>query len=503
MSDYLCEELIVEIFTRVPPKSLLRFRESENRLSLWNPSIRREVSVPELPRKPNPDTQKLMYGFGFDPISDNYKIVLISYNEDRAFLFALKRGTWCEITFPKPEINTRMWLAFLFDGVLHWEVFRHDTGEILTFDLSTHVFGMIPLPAHRDWITTNITTIQGSLALISYRRKVDDTWIRVWKDDSWLVVFKLGTGQLPIDRALQLQPQPNNNCDLLLRTYGEGIQPSSLVTRASINFLLLSLDKGNSKMSDYLCEELIVEIFTRLPPKSLLRFRRKVSVPKYPQSSELVSKNIEFGFGFDPLSDDYKIVGVSYPDDRSFVFALKMGTWCEISSPKSHISSIPEPFLFDGVLHWYVFENISSQEILTFDLSTHVFGMIPLPEPICDWFITNITTIEGSLALISYHRESDDTWIWVWKDDSWSVVFKLGTGQLLIDGALQLQPQPNNNGDLLLSTYDKGLRIYNSKTRERSRVSKKFKEWRSYVETLHLLDMNEDYLLNNSTMRKS
>ncbi|KAL4555032.1 hypothetical protein LXL04_037643 [Taraxacum kok-saghyz] len=293
MSDYLCEELIVEIFTRLPPKSLLRFRSlskllcscisspifirmhtirsptkiilshlkwkrknkearyfetlhgeeelplclcpkckyngirtkapffrcnihigiigscngifcvrNENRLSLWNPSIRREVSVPELPHKPNPDT----------------------------------RGTWCEIIFPKPEINTRMWLAFLFDGVLHWEVFRHDkgeilTGEILTFDLSTHVFGMIPLPAHRDWITTNVTTIQGSLALISYRRKVDDTWIRLWKDDSWSVVFKLGTGQLPIDGALQLQPQPSNNCDLLFHTYGEGIQVYNSKTR--------------------------------------------------------------------------------------------------------------------------------------------------------------------------------------------------------------------------------------------------------------------------------
>ena len=64
--------------------------------------------------------------------------------------------------------------------------------------------------------------------------------------------------------------------------------------------------------------------------------RRKVSVPKYPQRSELVSKNIEFGFGFDPISDDYKIVGVSYPDDRSFVFALKMGTWCEIASQISY-----------------------------------------------------------------------------------------------------------------------------------------------------------------------
>ncbi|KAL4553956.1 hypothetical protein LXL04_039929 [Taraxacum kok-saghyz] len=178
-----------------------------------------------------------------------------------------------------------------------------------------------------------------------------------------------------------------------------------------------------------------------------------------------------------------------------------MGTWCEIASPKSNISGMSEPFLFDGVLHWHVSgDDLSSQQMLTFDLSTHVFGMIPLPEPICNWFITNITTIQGSLALISYNMRFHDSWIWVWKDGSWSVVYKLGTCELPIDGALQLQPQPNNTGDLLLNTYEKGLQIYNSNTSERSRVSKKFKYWRPYVETLH---MREDYLLNNSTMRKS
>ncbi|CAH1426644.1 unnamed protein product [Lactuca virosa] len=124
MSSYLCEELIVEIFTRLPSKSLLRFRSlskllyciicspdlicvhtfrspqkllirhrnhykkeytenfytlhSEDQLawctsggyleihiSLWNPSIRRKLNLPDCPLR------RFHTGFGFDPITDD------------------------------------------------------------------------------------------------------------------------------------------------------------------------------------------------------------------------------------------------------------------------------------------------------------------------------------------------------------------------------------------------------------------------------------------------
>ncbi|XP_023750115.1 putative F-box protein At3g16210 [Lactuca sativa] len=323
MSDYLCEELIAEIFTRLPPKSLLRFRslskslytcisspqfiglhtfrspqkirfthenndnnknandfytlhgedelplclcpkrgyigittripfpcsnkyfrtvgscngtfclKTKNVLTLWNPSIRRKVRVLECPRSSELPLGGI--GFGFDPISDDYKIVWISCEKDTSFVYAVKTGTWCEIASPKPEFTSVLYEAFLFNGVLHWEVTRdniksqdiYPPSYILTFNLSTHVFGMIPLPGPTwEWLTTRITTIQDSLALISYGMDVDDTWIRVWRDASWSVVFKLGTGKLPVDGALQFQPQPQttNECNLLLRTYGEGVQ---------------------------------------------------------------------------------------------------------------------------------------------------------------------------------------------------------------------------------------------------------------------------------------
>ena len=56
--------------------------------------------------------------------------------------------------------------------------------------------------------------------------------------------------------------------------------------------------------------------------------------------------------------------------------------------------------------------------------------------------------------------------------------------------------QPNNNGDLLLRIFDEGVLLYNSKTRELSRVfniydDSTLKGWCPHVETLHLLDIKE------------
>ena len=357
------------------------------------------------------------------------------------------------------------------------------------------------------------------------------------------------------------------------------------------------------QMSDYLCEDLIVEIFTRLPPKSLLRFRslskslytcisthgfirmhtlrspkkihfihlisddknekqqeffytshgeeeelalylcpkrgyidittevpfpsgppigscngtfclwtkkglilwnpsirRKLIVPEFPQRSEPFSLR-GIGFGFDPISDDYKVVQISYvKGNNSFVYAVKSGTWCEIASPK-HQNQIQifryDSFFFNGVLHWVTYINQREKKnaciscILTFNLSTHVFDMIPVPMSIRNWTTSGLTTIQGSLALISCNDEISESWIRVWRDASWSVGFKLKTDQLFILGVLELHPQA-----LLLNTFSHGLHVYNLKTGVSSRVgdfnaASSLRNFYQCVETLHLLDMGE------------
>ncbi|KAL7591683.1 hypothetical protein Lser_V15G35134 [Lactuca serriola] len=215
MSDYLCEELIVEIFTRLPPKSLLRFRSlskslysyisspgfirmhtlrspkkihfrhltsngkneepeifytlhgeeelpfclcpkrgyigitttvpfpyggsiascngtfcmpTEKGLTLWNPSIRRKLIMPEFPRRCESFLLQGI-GFGFDSISEDYKIVRLSYVKDHSFVYAVKSGTWCEIASPKHEnqIHSVHYDSMFFNGVLHWVIDVFDT----------------------------------------------------------------------------------------------------------------------------------------------------------------------------------------------------------------------------------------------------------------------------------------------------------------------------------------------------------------------------------------
>ncbi|GKB25345.1 putative F-box protein [Tanacetum coccineum] len=196
MADFLCEELIDEILGKLPPKSLLRFRtlskswlhpEDEymwkesakfpvsnchivgscngiiclyknigSSFTLWNPSIRRKLTIPSHPS----GDFTLAYGFGFDPLADDYKIVSILFEGvQTSFLYSMKANVWSNIGPPSTSFYTVKSFACFVNGILHWVVKSEssDTGHsyILTFDLSTHVFGMISLPKP-NWITNEI-----------------------------------------------------------------------------------------------------------------------------------------------------------------------------------------------------------------------------------------------------------------------------------------------------------------------------------------------------------
>ncbi|CAH1426663.1 unnamed protein product [Lactuca virosa] len=344
-------------------------------------------------------------------------------------------------------------------------------------------------------------------------------------------------------------------------------------------------------MSDYLCQELIIEIFTRLPPKSLLRFRslskswysydfytlhsedqlplcptggyngitavqfpcsrvfkivgscdgifylneyqkgislwnpsirRKQSLPDCPRRSGGPSEGfglglgLGLGFGFDPISDDYKIVQVSYARESSFFYALKIDTWCAIASPTPLISKVlsGKSCFVNGALHWVVDSYHTESHdtdlpcILTFNLSTHVFGMIPLPEPF--WTARGLTTLQGSLAVISTNYNEYDSWIWVRRDDSWSVIFKSKENQFK-KGSIMRVLQPTTNGDLLINaSMERGekVQVYLTKMGAQSRLvnfhaASFIFEIVQCVESLHLLDMETDCETNQLSVSRA
>nr|XP_043626114.1 putative F-box protein At3g16210 [Erigeron canadensis] len=305
MSEYICEELIAEIFTRLPIEAILRFRtlsksirscidsphfirkhtllspqkflirhrnrtigegytlHSEDQLplrgesidatalkfpfsstskivgscngifclrdskdksiSLWNPCIRRKLTIPD--RRPASKCKLpcICIGFGFDPITSDYKILRISYEDydhkrprpPQAFIYSVRRDAWCHIdSSPPPNVIMSEQACCLNGALLLWvvqnsvgwhkseEEEKYTNAYIMTFDLTTHVFGSIELPADQYWENQLwhthlfLTIINGSIAFIHC---ADNSSIRIWvrrlvdNNTAWSLEFDVPT----------------------------------------------------------------------------------------------------------------------------------------------------------------------------------------------------------------------------------------------------------------------------------------------------------------------
>ncbi|XP_076883321.1 F-box/kelch-repeat protein At3g06240-like [Bidens hawaiensis] len=177
-------------------------------INLWNPSIRRIVTVHDRPSLSDHERHWDALGFGFDPVVDDYKILMRARcnTEENTFLvYTLKTDTWREIASrPVTPINHIKSCQCLFNGVLYWalkwyppidEEFRFYY-YILTFDLSSEVFSTIEVP-EPSWETNQLAIINGSLAA-AISSKHDDVcrvWVRRNDTNTWSVAFKLNNNK--------------------------------------------------------------------------------------------------------------------------------------------------------------------------------------------------------------------------------------------------------------------------------------------------------------------
>ncbi|KAM3342373.1 F-box/kelch-repeat protein like [Capsicum galapagoense] len=140
------------------------FLRSENSMALWNPATREFRPLP-------PYLLKLCggdkFGFGFDSLSCDYKVVQIveehNYVKESwnglAAVYSLSNDCWRNLTF-NIDINSKILFNSLcstcVNGVYYWctakatEVIPHDTYEkvilLVSFDMHNEVFGEIPGP---------------------------------------------------------------------------------------------------------------------------------------------------------------------------------------------------------------------------------------------------------------------------------------------------------------------------------------------------------------------
>ncbi|VFQ61570.1 unnamed protein product [Cuscuta campestris] len=123
-------------------------------LMLWNPAIRALRMIPS-PAVVGAQKGLFLIGFGFSPIVSDYKIVIV-WLVDYPFpgihveMYSLSSGSWKEVVVVEEhKILEHIHLksdCVTANGAMFWHGAKGDADMIVSFDLATEVFTLIPLP---------------------------------------------------------------------------------------------------------------------------------------------------------------------------------------------------------------------------------------------------------------------------------------------------------------------------------------------------------------------
>ncbi|KAE8021690.1 hypothetical protein FH972_007560 [Carpinus fangiana] len=214
--------------------------------------------------------------------------------------------------------------------------------------------------------------------------------------------------------------------------------------------------------------------------------------------------SFNFGFGFDPKANDYKVVRIL--NFRSLkceveVYSLSTDSWRVINpslNPAYRVSSPRFPSYSNGVHHWWACErrNRDHRLLLSFDMSNEVFQETPLP-PLSERpsLFEAIAVINDSVALVSmYHGgESKCYDIWVMNEcgvkGSWTKLFTIRPRPQL-SNLLELR----DGGLVLLRNENGWLVVFDPRTREQRDLGIYGNSFQvvSFTETLVLLNRSRE-----------
>ncbi|XP_054779388.1 F-box/kelch-repeat protein At3g23880-like isoform X1 [Prosopis cineraria] len=158
--------------------------------------------------------------------------------------------------------------------------------------------------------------------------------------------------------------------------------------------------------------------YTVLPLPSLLVWNPATrEVRQIPEPINHDGDFYEFGFGFSPIVNDYKIViareteidlegnGVSYRITGAEVYSLSEGSWKEIQvGDVGVLNLVGLPVTVNGAIFWNGYKmdrdylKVCEEVIVSFDIAMEVFTFIPSPSEIDS---CNLTVHENKLAILS------------------------------------------------------------------------------------------------------
>ncbi|XP_004509871.1 F-box/kelch-repeat protein At3g06240-like [Cicer arietinum] len=150
------------------------------------------------------------------------------------------------------------------------------------------------------------------------------------------------------------------------------------------------------------------------------------------------------GFGYDHVSDDYKVIQhVSYfvfdggpwdnviPDPFWEIYSLKRNSWRKLeffTQPRYY--DIDTEVYLNGVCHW-LGKTIDKTHVVSFDLCNEVFFFTPSPlEDVHDDFDVHLVGLNGNVAMISNYKNTSSFHISILGElgvkESWIRLFDVG-----------------------------------------------------------------------------
>ncbi|XP_012568605.1 F-box protein CPR1-like [Cicer arietinum] len=189
---------------------------------LWNPTTKECKVIPpspiesrHLPLPYQPMPQLDVYGFGYDIVRDDYKVIRhvsfifdstqTTYNWE---IYSLRNDSWRKLDFDMPtSYRSCQHVHVYVDGVCHWlcdnEEATHTLGEarLVSFDLNNESFVITPIPYIEDdkdynvwW--RNLAELNGSITLITYHEQTTTFHISILGElgvkESWIKLFIVG-----------------------------------------------------------------------------------------------------------------------------------------------------------------------------------------------------------------------------------------------------------------------------------------------------------------------
>ncbi|KAK4424758.1 F-box/kelch-repeat protein, partial [Sesamum alatum] len=134
---------------------------SVSTLILWNPTTRKHRVLPESVKDLdlNFDYIEITFGFGYDELNDDYKVVEISYLErdtgvleTQVKVYSLRNDSWKTLS-NWPGGDTFGGCGKFLNGAIHWSVSGFDNMDewaIVSHDLATDTFRELLLPDIED-----------------------------------------------------------------------------------------------------------------------------------------------------------------------------------------------------------------------------------------------------------------------------------------------------------------------------------------------------------------